>query len=876
MVKKDKKNKKSVRLVSHVKPERYNLTLKPDLEAFVFSGKEVISVVIGKPVSEITLHSKDLKIETVEVTQAKSSQFAHKISYNEKNETVTFLFKKKIKKGRAKISLIFEGVISDTLRGFYRSRYTIDGKIKHLATTQFEATDARRAFPCFDEPAQKAIFDVSLIIPGNHTAISNTLPKSIKEHEAGYKIVEFASTPRMSTYLLAFIIGEFEYIEGTAKPTLKISPFGGRPRGPEILSAGEVTQVRVFTTKGKKHQAKFALDVAIKSLEFYNKYFDIPYPLPVLDLIAIPDFESAAMENWGAITFRETALLVDNEHTSFANKQWVAIVIAHEIAHQWFGNLVTMNWWTDLWLNEGFASYMEYLAVDHIFPEWRVWDLYLAERYSMALRLDALAGSHPIEVEVHHPDEISEIFDMVSYAKGSAVIRMLAEHLGKNTFKKGLQYYMKKHSYSNTITTDLWSSFEKVSGEPIKKMMQNWTGETGYPLLSLSQNKESWEVRQERFFSSRISREKSRKKTLWQIPFKYQSEKSIKTELLIKKSTSLIGKSIGKVNIGESTMMRVRYDKATITRLSNEIREGKLSVHDRLGVIRDMFALAEAGYIDTVSALEFSLVYKNETEYIVWAEITSGIDKVNHIISDESFRDLYHMYARQIFSPLANKMGFEKKRGEDSSHTFLRNLALSHAALYGDETIIKRAKEIFANLKKTSIAANIRSVVYGIVAREGGVKEWLMFQKMYENANLDEERDRIGRALASFKEKTLLARTLTYALSKSVRDQDAPFMIGTVWQNIHGRDLTWKFVKHNWKTILKRYGEGGHFLGRILAPLGGHIKTKDVQDAKKFFKKNNAPGTTRTLEQAYEKIYSNAAWLKADKVGIKKWLEKYY
>ncbi len=875
--KKATKNKKlSVKLPSHIKPTKYELTLKSDLDAWVFSGSEIIDIVIDKPTNEITLHSKDLEIESAEIIIGKEKNFTTKISYNEKAETVTLVWKSKIKKGKAKLSIVFSGIISDGLRGFYRSHYTEGGVKKKIATTQFEATDARRAFPCFDEPAQKAEFHVSLIVPNSYTAISNTLPTKIAEHEAGYQIINFEKTPKMSTYLLAFIIGEFECIEGhtRAEPGSKFSRSGEPTRGPENLLPGEV-RVRVFTTKGKKHQAKFALDVAIRSLEFYNNYFGVPYPLPILDLIALPDFESAAMENWGAVTFRETAVLVDDEHTSFANKQWVAIVIAHEIAHQWFGNLVTMHWWTDLWLNEGFASYMEYLCTDHMFPEWKVWDLYLSDRYAVALRLDALAGSHPIEVEVHHPSEINEIFDAVSYAKGSAVIRMLANYLGKDKFKEGLQYYMKKHKYGNTHTVDLWSAFEKVSKKPVKKIMQNWTGKMGYPLLTTKENKNGFSISQERFFSSRISKKQNKENTLWQVPIKYESNNEILTELLTKKSSPLVGKSISKVNIGESSMARVAYDEKTLARIKKEIEEGKLSSHDRLGLVRDVFALAEGGYIKAVTALEFALTFKNETEYIVWAELTSGIDRVHHIIADDkATKELYHKYAKEIFSPLARKMGFEKIKGEDNSHTFLRNLALSHAAFYGVEEIKNYAIKIFK--EKSILPADIRSVVYSIVARNGGTKEWEAFEKMYSTATLDEERDRVGRALAQFTDKTLLARTLTFALSKSVRTQDAPFMIGAVWQNTNGRDLTWKFVQHNYKKLLATYGEGGHFLGRLLSPLGTHTKESDAKQIKEFFKKNVAPGAERTIAQSIEKILSNASWIKSDLKDIKSWLAKNY
>ncbi|MCC6323819.1 M1 family metallopeptidase [Candidatus Nomurabacteria bacterium] len=880
-----KTKKKSVRLPSHITPVRYNLTLKPDLENFTFWGKEIIDLVIDKDIKEITLHSKDIDVETAQILLGKTSQFATKIYYDTKAETATFTFKNKIPKGKTKLTLVFNGIINETLRGFYKSKYEIDGVTKHLATTQFEATDARRAFPCFDEPAQKAIFDVSLIIPGTHTAISNTLPTSIKEHEAGYKIISFAPTPKMSTYLLAFIIGDFEYIERytntpkkeklASKNRLSLSASLRRAHTYDFdkqVSPSSGTLVRVYTTSGKKHQAKFALDVAIRCLEFYNKYFDIPYPLPTLDLIAIPDFESAAMENWGAITFRETALLVDEDNSSLATKQWVAIVIAHEIAHQWFGNLVTMKWWTDLWLNEGFASYMENLCTDHLFPEWHVWDLYLADRYAVALKLDALANSHPVEVTVHHPDEISEIFDMVSYAKGSAVIRMLAEYLGHDTFRDGLRHYLKKHSYKNTETVQLWESFEKVSKKSVVKMMNTWTKQTGYPLLSLKVKSGKYQVEQERFFSSRISRQNAKSKQLWHAPFAYETNKEVLKMLLGKKSAPLIGKSIGKLNFEERSFVRTRYDKETIIKLKQEVLDGKLSVKDRLGLIRDMFALAEGGYIDTVVALDFSLAYKHETEYIVWAELAVGIGKVYMLFGDEA----YKQYALSLFSPIAERMTWDHIKGEPHSHTFLRSLAISGAGSYGDIKIIKHAQKLFKDRIKNPIRADIRSTVYAIVAQNGTNKEWNLFKNLYLKEKMHEEQERYGRTLAQFRDKKLLEQTLNFAISKNVRTQDAPFMIGAVWGNIKGRDLTWKFIKRNYKIILKTWGEGGHFLSRLLSPLGTHASIKDANDIKKFFKKNVAPGSARTLEQAYEKIYSNVVWIQTDKSNVKKWINNNY
>jgi aminopeptidase N len=312
---------------------------------------------------------------------------------------------------------------------------------------------------------------------------------------------------------------------------------------------------------------------------------------------------------------------------------------------------------------------------------------------------------------------------------------------------------------------------------------------------------------------------------------------------------------------------------------------GNLSTTDRLGIIRDLFALAEGGYIETTEALDFSLAYKNETEYIVWSELASGINRIYHIIGEESFKEHCKKYALSLFSPLAEKLGWVPLKDEHHSHTFLRSLTLSHAGAYGDVKVIKKAQELFKNMparlnnrsggNKKTIHADIRGVVYGIVARNGGEKEWKQFEKLYKTEKMHEEQERYGRALAQFENKKLLAKTLEFAMSKNVRQQDASFILSAVWSNSYGRDITWKFMKKNWKTFLKKYGEGGHFLGRILTPLGSHIKAKDAVDAQKFFKTHQAPGADRTLEQSYERIFSNSAWLASDKKSIKSWLKKY-
>jgi puromycin-sensitive aminopeptidase len=846
--------KNSVQLPSYVVPIQYDLTLKPDLKTFTFEGKETIVVDIKKETSQITLHAKELKIAS-----AKCDGQSGKIKYDLKAETATFTFSKPIKRGKRELTLSFKGILNDHLRGFYHSTYIHDGKKKHLATTQFEATDARRAFPCFDEPAQKAEFDISLIVPKSSTAISNTLPIKTSDDGAGLKVVQFAPTPRMSTYLVAFIVGDFEYLEGKT-------------------SDGVI--VRVYTTPGKKHQGKFALECAIEMLEFYNEYFDISYPLNTLDMIAIPDFASGAMENWGAITYRESALLVDAKNSAAANKQRVALVVAHEIAHQWFGNLVTMEWWTDLWLNEGFASYIEYLAVNHVFPQWDIWTQFAYNDLNSALELDALTNTHPIEVEVGHPDEIGEIFDEVSYNKGASVIRMLASFLGEKYFRNGLRYYLKKHSYQNASTVDLWQAFEKISGKPVRKIMQNWTAKPGYPLIKLKKvaegNKQvQIKLTQNRFSSTGNPNHTTLDKTVWQVPFSVITGKQKRPDhnLIGEKSKMFsVGKSAWmKFNAGETGFFRTQYDKGFLEDLTKPVAQKHLSAIDRLGVVRDLFALASAGEGSTNNALDFACNYKHETDYTVWLAITSGVDNLDCLLFNEPFYQDYRKYARNLFSEVSENLGWKQRKDEAHTVVLLRSLALGHEGYYGSEQIIAEVKRRFAEPEK--LHPDIRGVVYDLVAENGGEKEHKKLMQMYMRETLHEERNRIGRALGKFHQPKLLQKSLEFFMSKNVREQDTPMFMAGACGNNFGRRQTWEFIQAQWPELLKRYGQGGHLLGRFIKPLAAFTSEQDAKKIKQFFKTHAHPGADRVLAQTLEKIESNARWLKRDGASIGKFLE---
>ncbi|OGF77731.1 hypothetical protein A3I27_03580 [Candidatus Giovannonibacteria bacterium RIFCSPLOWO2_02_FULL_43_11b] len=851
--------KKSHRLIGHFRPQRYKIILHPDLEQFTFKGEEVISFNLTKPENKITLHAHEVKIGRVLLRSFGKQIKPRKIKYDLKSESVIFEFAKKIPRGRGELDIYFNGILNDKMRGFYRSKYELNGREEYIATTQFEATDARRAFPCVDEPGAKAIFDVTLIIPKHHRAISNTHEISIREHESGYKIVEFAPTPKMSTYLLAFIVGRFDYIETKTK---------------------EGIMVRVFTTPGKKHQAEFALDIAAKTLSYYTRYFGVPYPMPILDLIALPDFASGAMENWGAITYRESALLVDPDHSSIQNKQWVALVIAHEIAHQWFGNLVTMEWWTHLWLNEGFASWIEYLAVDHIFPEWNIWTQFVRQDLSRALQLDALLNTHPIEVPVRHPNEIGEIFDAVSYSKGASVIRMLADYIGEKKFRKGLRHYLKKHQYANASTQDLWAALEEVSGKPIRKIMKFWTEKPGYPVLRILEKEKSFEIRQHRFFSSRVSGKNSKDKTHWPLPISVLREGAKKPEFRLFQKDYLEVKKIKnrwiKFNAGATGVFRTDYPIKMLLQLKAPVEKKELPAPDRFSIQNDAFALAESGELATTVAMELALSYRLENDYATWADIAENLGKIYMLVEGTKLASGYRKFGQEIFSVLTARLGWEKRKKEPYADSLLRNIAISQSGRYGDKEIIKEAKKRFSVHKrgKNYIHPDIRQAIYAIVAKNGGKKEYFQFLELYKNATLHEEKNRLGRNLGLFTNRKLIEKTLNFIISDKVRIQDKPGILASVWISPLGREMAWAFLKKNWKFFLKIYGHGGHLFPRIISPAESFSSKKYATDIKKFFKTHPVSSATRTVEQVYEQIISNDDWIGRDFRHIEKWLQE--
>jgi puromycin-sensitive aminopeptidase len=842
------------RLFPTIFPQTYTITLQPDLEAYTFTGEEEILLELQKSSKTLTFHAYQLQIEKAELIED-GTTYVPSISYSETAKTVTFSFDKELAKGQKTLRLWFTGILGEKAKGFYRSFYEDNGKKKVMATTQFEEIGARQAFICIDEPAAKAVFDITLTVPQHCTAVTNTKEASVEQLSKGYKKVHFEPTPRMSTYIVAFIVGELEFLEKHTK---------------------EGVTVRAYATAGKSALTEFSLDVAVNVLSFFNEYFDTPYPLSKLDLIAIPDFDAGAMENWGAVTFRESILLVDPKRSSAANKQWAALVVAHELAHMWFGNLVTMEWWTHLWLNEGFACYIEYLAVNKLFPEWELWKQFAITEHNEALALDSLQHTHAIEVPIADDQHVKEIFDEISYAKGASVIHMLASFLGEEVFRDGLRFYLKKHAYKNAQTEDLWEALSEISKQPVKDIMQFWTQKPGFPLVTVSEKQQGLSVSQQRFFATPVQVKDT---TEWKIPLRFTQPNAKQVPLVIDKKTMDIP-STGewtKLNSEEAAFVRVIYPPKQYAALGKPIAEKSLGAIDRMGIIRDAFAGAKAGFLSTDQALRLLDSYKQENDYIVWSTIAGYLGAVENIVFEiPGASEKFEIYAREIFTSIAKKMGWETRKGESHTDVLLRSVVLSAAGRYGDPEVIKHARVLFDSYVTThqEIDANIRGTVFVLVAEHGTQKEWDALVRLYKNEPLQQEKNRLLVALTLFKNPSLIEKTLTFFLSEEVRWQDKSRFIAAVFGNSHGKKLAWECITKNWSLFEKEY-KGLHGYTRLIEGIGSFASSTMLAEIESFFTTHPAEELQLTIKQGIERIKANIAWLERDGDKISVFLEKH-
>jgi len=846
-------------------PKHYDIRIDVDFDSFKFKGSEQIEIEILESVSEIVLNSLNLEIIQVSFMSDEILNFFDpKITLNDEFLILDFGKQLPICSGVLKID--FHGTLSDDLKGFYKASYKDkDDTVKYLATTQFEATDARRAFPCWDEPSFKATFSLSLSVPNVFSAVSNMqILSEVKSNLANQKIVKFAKTPPMSTYYLAFIIGDIGSIERETE-------------------CG--TLLRIWTTTGKENQGEYALDVAEKLLKFFNQYFGIKYPLHKLDHLAIPDFAAGAMENWGAITYRENALLVDPENSSVATKQIVASIISHEMAHMWFGDLVTMSWWNDLWLNESFASWMGDKAVDSIFPEWKVWSQFVSQDTNQALQLDGLKNSHPINQEVNDPSEIGQLFDAISYSKGGSVLRMLETFLGEETFRLGIVDYLNQHQYSNAEGKDLWRSLDKVSGKPVSEMMGKWINQTGYPVLKVDISKADKNIismHQDRFLYEKILGVEDSEDTIWDIPVSIISsnKSSSETVLMRQKSLDFEFKNFSeanwfKLNADQASFIRINYPENALKQIELGIISGNLSDIDRLGIQNDCFALSVAGYFPGSKYLSLLKAYIDETDAIVWSDLSSNLNSINSLLESTDLNESFNKYACDLFRKIGDHVGWESKRTDNHLDILLRSTVLSQLGDYGDLKTIEKAVSIYEDFKDdlSSIDPNIRKVVLTLAAKSGSKDRFDEMWDLYDAELFEEEKTRILSALTCFSQADLLSNLLDRSLDKDkVRLHNCIGVVTGVSFNRTGKTLAWEFLKNNWDEFDKRYGEGGFGLMRLVSLTKRFSTESEYNDVMQFFKSNPVPAADRTVRQSLEKIKINVAWLDKNSKEIKEFL----
>ena len=820
-------------------PLNYKLTFEPDLKKFTFDGLESISINCKKSVNIITMNCAELKIKSCIVKSGqKIIESTPKI--NEKKEELQIKLGEKIR-GLCTVDLEFEGILNDRLLGFYRSKYQQNGKTKYLATTQFEAADARRAFPCWDEPEAKATFEISIITDNKFTAISN-MPIKIKKKTGNKTTYNFQKTPLVSTYLIYLGVGEFEYLTG---------------------KSGKI-QIRVVTTKGNTSRGKFSLELGKKLLTSYEKYFGIKFPLPKLDLIAVPDFAAGAMENWGAITFRETILLYDPKTSSTRTKQFIAEVISHEIAHMWFGNLVTMKWWNDLWLNESFATFMATKFVDKFYPEWDLWNQFVEDAMNVAMGLDSLKTTHPIDVKVNSPAEIREIFDAISYDKGGCVLRMLENYVGEPNFQKGLKKYLSDFKYKNAKGQDLWDAIGKASGMPVTAMINTWLKQPGFPLVEINQDGNNLKIKQKRYL---LESNKKFSKGLWSIPLSLGLEKETSKTLFSKKSMSvkLPKNTIGFVaNYGRKGFYRVKYDEGILLDLKMLVDQKRIPPIDRWAIQNDLFSLCVSGDEQVRNYLDFSDAYFDEDSYLASVNVAHNLASLYFRAFDEKFIEEIRSYAINYFRKILSNLGWEPQKSDKHTDALLRTFTIAVLGKMNDDSVTVEAIRKYQKFLKSpsSLSPDLIETICSIAAWNGNSKTFAELKKLYTNAKTMEEKLRFLGAMCGFQDKKLLVKTLNFSQTPEVRSQNMQLPIMKVAGNPYGEKVLWPWLKKNWKNINKKVGHGNPLFNRIVASITGVADDSMENEIKLFFKNNPTPGTERTQSQTLERIRINSKFLR--------------
>ncbi|GMM37587.1 metallo-aminopeptidase [Saccharomycopsis crataegensis] len=849
-------------LPTNVYPDHYYITLEPDFSKFTFDGSVTIDLDVKKTSSSVTLNYLELDIKSAKINGEPVSD----IKYDEKKQEVEFISASELVEGtKAKIQVDFIGILNDQMAGFYRSTYKDEqGNTKYLATTQFEATDARRAFPCFDEPLLKSKFEVTLIADKELTTLANMLPKDEKDLGNGKKAVTFESTPLLSTYLVAFIVGDLRYVENN---DYKIP-------------------VRVYTTPGLEKEGEFSAALAARTLKFFAKAFDIEYYLPHMNMVAIHDFSAGAMENLSLITYRAIDLLIDEKTASLSRKLRVSEVVQHELAHQWFGNLVTMKWWNDLWLNEAYATYCSYMVFEETENESFIFQNFEADTLSAAFRLDGLRSSHPIEVPVKKAGEINQIFDAISYSKGSCLLRMIAHWLGKDVFLKGVSNYLKKHKYGNAETADLWAALAEASGKDVPTVMDKWTKNIGYPVVTVTEDGNKIKLEQHRFLSTGDVTEED-DKVLYPLFVNLKTPAGVDSDMTLNGRETTFelkeGEDFFKVNTDGVGFYRTLYTPERWAKLGKAGSEGLLSTQDRTCLVEDAYSLAVSGYSSTTDFLNLVSGWTEESEFIVWSSILGSIGELRGVMKffgDEG-KSVAGLKAltRHLISAKINSLGWEFGASEAVLDQRLKAALFGAASSAEDPLVADDIKEKFAKFiagDKEAINPNIKNAVFAAVARTGGEKEYDQFLEIYKNPSSLDEKLLALRFLGAFTEPALIQRTLKLALDPEVvKPQDIYIPLQGLRAHKEGVLALWQWFQDNWDVLVKRFPPSLNMLGNIVSLCtSGYLVPGARQEINKFFADKDLTGIDKNLEQALDSLESKWNWLVRDGEKVSKWLDQ--
>jgi aminopeptidase N/puromycin-sensitive aminopeptidase len=835
------------RLPQTVRPECYKLTLTPDLKAATFSGVEFIDVNLAEPTDHITLNAAEIAFESVSVTADGKEQKAT-VSLDKDKQQASFTFVEKLPAGKAALAIHYTGILNNELRGFYLSKTAK----RNYAVTQFESTDARRAFPSFDEPAFKATYDVSLVVDAGDTAISNgEIISDTPGPATGKHTVKFATTPKMSTYLVAFLVGDFQCTTGVS----------------------DGVTIRSCSTPDKVALTPYSVDIAKYVLHYYNHYFGIPYPLKKLDLIALPDFEAGAMENFGAITFRETALLIDPKRASLYAEKEIALTIAHEMAHQWFGDLVTMQWWDNIWLNEGFATWMENKPVAAMHPEWNI-DEYVVSGIDDALNLDAQPTTRAIRAKADTPSDINQMFDGISYGKASDVLLTVENYLGEETFRQGVHNYLAAHRYANATAEDFWGAQTATSHKPVDKIMESLVAQPGAPILTFGEPANGTvAVEQKRFYLSPSIVPNPAQK--WTLPVCFKSAAASEDCQLLTSDNATLKTPTGGLffaNSGGKGYYRSAYPPSEYAALVAQVETG-LTPAERISLIGNEWAQARANKTPIGAYLDLAAAVKADPGAEVVGAALGGINGTyDRVAANAEERDALAAWIRSTFTPQYARLA--PPSDTDSPNTReLRAQLFGFLGFYGkDPAVLAQAQEIATKYLANpgSVDATLGQTALAVAARNGDAQLFDQLQKIYETSTNPEYQENSLRLLAEFENPALLQRALDYAVSGKVRNQDAVIQFAIALSIDENREQTWKYIQKNWDKVQAQFTTE---MGAYLVGSTSSFCSADARaSVETFFSTHKVAASDKALKHALESIDGCIEFRKLQEPSLKEWL----